>query len=123
MPKDVLAVRGLRPLMMVNARAERQVRLANRAILRGVGTAVQVDAAARILPVSPKTARSFKTSVTQKGVAVYQSQPSTGKHPEFGRMVMRCLLIARNQNTAKTEQAYELALDRICAGWDQGGAL
>lgn len=109
--------------MMVNARAERQVRLANRAILRTVGDAVKNDAAARILPVSPKTARSFKTSVTQRGVSVYQSQRSTGTHPEFGRMVMRCLLIARNRNVAETEHAYELALDRIAANWEQGGIL
>jgi len=123
MPTDVLAVRGARALMMVNARAERQVRLANRRILKTVGTAVQVDAAARIFPVSPKTARSFKTSVTQKGISVYQAQPSKGKHPEFGQMVMRCLLIARNRNVAATETAYEQALDGICANWEQGGGL
>jgi hypothetical protein len=123
MAKGVLAVRGARALMMVNARAERQTRLANRAILKTVGTAVQIDAAARIAPVSRKTATGFKTSVTQKGISVYQSRASTGKHPEFGRMVMRCLLIARNRNTAATERAYEQALDRICSSWEQGGGL
>jgi hypothetical protein len=109
--------------MMVNARAERDIRLANRRILKTVGTAVQVDAAARIFPVSPKTARSFKTSVTQKAISVYQAQPSKGKHPEFGSMVMRCLLIARHKNVAATELAYEQALDQMCANWEHGGAL
>ena len=122
---ETLRVVGYRDVMRAFARADKETKREVRKTFRKVGEAVRLDAAARLAPVSARSAAGYRTSVRQKGVAVQQRlRKTTRKHPEWGSYQMRhALLPAMRGNQARTEKAFEDALDQVCDHFNRGSAV
>jgi hypothetical protein len=110
-----LRVEGYREFMRATARADSDLKRYVRSTLRDVGEIVRLEAAARFAPVDIRSATGYRTSVTQRGVAVYQSIPKvTGNRPDYGRLQMRrALLPAAYSNRERVEQKMEEAIDKV----------
>lgn len=110
-----IRVKGLREFQRAVRRADKDTRKEVKSALKEVGEVVRVDAADRFDRYDRGSARSLKVSVSQRGVAVYQSRrKTTGKRPDFGTLQMRrALLPALEDKRGEAERRMERAIDRI----------
>jgi len=117
-----LQVKDFTLFMQALARADKATQKAAREEIRKAGDHVKLDGARLFGPTDAKSAAGYRTRVRQRGVAVEQSlRKTTGKHPNFGGLQMRrALLPALDANEARTNQALEQALDRVCDRFNQG---
>lgn len=125
MAKETLAVKGYRDLMRALRTAEREDRLAIRAVLRRVGEQTRAGATARLAGKDPKSAAGYKTRVRQRGIAVEQAlKKTTGLHPEWGAYQMRhALLPSLAANANETDRLMEAALNAVSDRFNHGGVL
>jgi hypothetical protein len=117
-----LQVEGYREFMRATARADSELKRYVRGALKEVGEVVRREAAVRFAPIDLRSAAGYRTSVTQRGVAVYQSIPrTTGNRPDYGRLQMqRALLPAAYANTERVEQKMEDAIDLVATHFNAG---
>jgi hypothetical protein len=125
MAQETLAVKGYRNLMRALATAEKEDRLAVRAVLRQVGEQTRTGAQTRLAAKAPKSAAGYKVRVRQRGVAVEQSlRKTTGVHPEWGAYQMRhALLPSLAANADETERLMRVALDAVTERFNRGGPV
>jgi hypothetical protein len=90
--------------------------------MKDVGDVVRADAAGRVAPKNARTAAGYKVSVTQKGVAVYQSVPkTTGTGGSWGvYQMIKVLLPARKAQASEINRKLELAFDRVADHFNRG---
>jgi hypothetical protein len=122
---STLQVHGYQQLMQALAKSDKASRKAVRDELRAAAEHVRVEAGVRFATTDPRSARSYKTRVRQRGVAVEQSiRRTTGRHPEFGALQMRRALVpALTANEERTIREMEAALDRVCDRFNAGGLV
>jgi hypothetical protein len=120
-----LQVHGYQQLMQALAKADKATRKTVRDELRQAAEHVRVEAGLRFATTDAKSARSYRTRVRQRGVAVEQSiRRTTGRHPEFGALQMRRALVpALTANEERTIREMEQALDRVCDRFNAGGTF
>jgi hypothetical protein len=120
--KDTVRVEGYREFLRAVDRADQESKRLVRETFRAVGDAVRRQAVARFVSVDVGTAAGFQATITQKGVAVYQTrQKVTGKRGDYGALQMRKALVpARASQREETERAFERAMDIVADHFERG---
>ena len=110
-----VVVRGYKEFLRASQHAIPESRAEVRRAFREVGEFVRVRAEELFQPYSSVSASGYRVRVRQRGIAVEQSlRKTTGKRPDYGALQMReALLPARHDTYARTQQEFELALDRV----------
>jgi hypothetical protein len=127
-----LEVEGLEQLQKLFAKADRDVRLAERKAMRDVAEPVRRDVETltygqiRNMPRSPKWS-AMRTGVTQKLVYVAPRQRGLGrgdhpaKRPNLAVLIRtRAMDPAEQKNMPVVRARFEQLLDQIAAGFNQG---
>ena len=115
-------VKGLREFQRALARCDKESAKQVRDRLRAVGEKVRAGASERLMPISPRSAATYRVVVRQRGVAVEQSRRrTTGKRPDFGTLQLtRAMVPALEANEQETMDELERALDEIEAIFERG---
>lgn len=112
---DAIIVRGLSEVLRACAKADKETKKKVRARFRAVGQIVRKDSAARISPLSTRTARGYRVYVRQRGVEVEQTlRKTTGNRGDWGDLQMkRGLIPAAEENREEIRRELEQALEDL----------